>query len=307
MNRDLIKEHYNKEVIGIVKLSKKTFKIFTNDETFLLKEHDDEYIEDIFVRLSLLNLDTFLIPYRTIDGSYLFYHEDRRYALYHFYDDEPGLNKDIRLHLYIKSLAELHQLSSFPMNVSDGYFVDKLDYLQREIDEVSSLILNRVRRIEREEYHNPADWYFYMNYQHFHLALNQAKKYLDALDTSYKEAKELHLSLTYQNFDYSHILVKAQKILSLDKMAIASPVYDIVFLFDDDISYTIDATVFLKEYFGIHSLEQYEIYELLTFLFIPKLSSKTDIKEDIGEISRALRYLRRVEKVASFIASSSTV
>lgn len=306
MKKELIQEYYGIEATGMVRLSPKVYKIYTATNTYLLKKHSDEYIENIFSRLSMLGLDVFLLPLKTSYGNYLLYDEDSYYALYQYYEDEPTLNKDIRLHFYVKSLASLHQYSVFPMNVSDGYFTDKLDYLQKEIDEVESALISRVKRIDREDYHSPADWYFYMNYQHFHLALTQAKKNLDELDEAYKNAQDLHLCLTYQNFDYRHIIVKANKILSLDKMAIASSVYDLLFLFDDAVSYTIDATVFLKEYFAIHPFSKYEAYELLTFLFIPKIETMANYKEDIQETSRALRYLRRVEKVADFIVSSST-
>ncbi|HBD06556.1 MAG TPA: hypothetical protein DCY93_04020 [Firmicutes bacterium] len=304
MKKELIEENYGITLLGLVKLSDKTYKVFTEEEAFLLKKHDDEYIENIFIRLKMLSIDYFHLPVLTKQGNYLLYDEDKRYALYHYYDDESVLNKDIRLHFYTKALAELHSLSSFPVNVADGYFVDKLDFLQKQIDDKENELLFRVKRIEREDYHSPEDWYFYMNYQHFHLALQTAKKYLDDLDEAYKTATDLHLCLTYQNFDYRHILVRAQKILSLDKMALASPVNDLLFLFDDKVSFTIDSTVFLKEYFSIYQMSKYEIYELLTLLFIPQKENKPGIKEDIDDTSKAIRFLNRVEKVAKFISST---
>lgn len=304
MNRELIEENFDISVSGLVKLSNKTYKVFTDNETYLLKCHDDEYIESIFVRLSMMSIDTFHLPLLTNNGNYLLYHEDKRYALYHYYDDEPILNKDVRLHFYIKSLAELHMQTRFPINVNDGYFVDKLDFLQRQIDEKEDQLLLRIKRIEREEYHSPQDWYFYMNYQHFHLAIQQAKKFLDQLEETYKTSEELSLCLTYQNFDYRHILVKANKIVSLDKMAFGSPINDLLFLFQDEVSYRIDATIFLKEYFSIYPMTKYELYELLTLLFIPLKNNEIGIKEDINDTSKSLRFLNRVEKVAKFISST---
>lgn len=304
MKKELVEENYNISIDAMVKITSKTYKIFTSDETFLLKMHDDEYIENIFVRLNMLQIDVFHLPILTVNGNYILYDEDKRYALYHYFDDETILNKDIRLHFYIKSLAELHSQSVFPVNVNDGYFTDKLDFLQKQIDDKENELKLRIKRIEREEYHTPEDWYFYNNYQHFNLALNQAKKYLDQLDEAYKTSTDLHLSLVYQNFDYRHILVKAQKILSLDKMAFGSPVNDLLFLFSDDISYKIDATVFLKEYFAIYQMTTYELYELLTLMFIPIKTNTIGIKEDINDTSKALRFLNRVEKMAKFISST---
>lgn len=157
MIKKAVEDNYGIVVEGIVKISEKAYKIFANNQIYLLKRHQDEYIENVFVRLKMLGIDTFLLPEMTIIGNYLFFMSQNVYALYHYYEDENLLNKDIRLHFYIKSLAQLHLESKFPMNVNDGFYVDKLDYIQKRIDDVDKKILTRIKRVEREDYHSPAD------------------------------------------------------------------------------------------------------------------------------------------------------
>ena len=145
---------------------------------------------------------------------------------------------------------------------------------------------------------------FFYELSAFTLGVNQAKRYLDKLDEEYKVTKNLHLCLTYQNFDFRHIIVKAQKILSLDKMAISSPINDLLFFFEENVINTIDISSYLKEYFAINPLEKYEIYELMAMLFIPNLKMNNGQKEDIFGLSQTIISLERAEKLATFISEN---
>ena len=127
MKKELVEENYNISIDAMVKITSKTYKIFTSDETFLLKMHDDEYIENIFVRLNMLQIDVFHLPILTVNGNYILYDEDKRYALYHYYDDETILNKDIRLHFFIVFFNEfffhLTIFTSLPLYKSPSLFI----------------------------------------------------------------------------------------------------------------------------------------------------------------------------------------
>lgn len=54
----------------------------------------------------------------------------------------------------------MHTQSSFKINGTDGYFSETLDYLEDRIKDVNELLLARIRRVERESYHSPSDWFF---------------------------------------------------------------------------------------------------------------------------------------------------
>ena len=49
------------------------------------------------------------------------------------------INKDIRLHFYVKSIASLHKLSDYGVNVSDGFFDESLNYLEKNIYKLKNL------------------------------------------------------------------------------------------------------------------------------------------------------------------------
>ena len=281
-------------------MSPKTYRIQANGQPFLLKNNQNPDVENIIKRLEMLNIDTFVIPIKNVDDEYIISYEDDYYALYPYFEDDNTLNKDIRIRFYIKSLAFLHTQSSFKINGTDGYFSETLDYLEDRIKDVNELLLARIRRVERESYHSPSDWFFLVNYEKFNNAIKESKKHLKNLEDTLSES-EGNLCLTYRNFDYSHIIVKRQKIVSIDKMSIAPSIYDLFFLFDESISNKLDSSYYLKEYLQVHPLNKYEIEELLTFLFIPKVKRMKDESSDIDILVKALNYLNQVEKASQIL------
>ena len=81
-----------------------------------------------------------------------------------FIKDESQINKDIRLHFYVKSIASLHKLSDYGVNVSDGFFDESLNYLEKNIYKYKNELQARIERAERQDFYSPSDWYFLMNY-----------------------------------------------------------------------------------------------------------------------------------------------
>ena len=228
------------------------------------------------------------------------------FAIYPFVNDEVLLNKDIRLHFYVKAIANLHLWSHYSIKVSDGFFNESLDYLENQCDKVDATITSRIERIEREEYHSPSDWYFLMNYDHIKKALDEARRRIDNLEDAWKEEKNLNLSLTYQNFDYSHILVKQNKIISLDKMALAPSIYDLRQLFNEAYISKIDIASLIKEYMDINPLQKYEKEWLLAFLFIPSITHVNDEIKDIELLFKCLNRLTSVESFANLLTEEET-
>lgn len=292
---------YGLNVDSLIKISSKTYRLITKDDNYILKFHDDSSLESIFARINLVSLPMFLLPIKSLNDNYIETFEDRYYSLTPYLKDETTLAKDLRLGFYVKSLGYLHANTSYNMRVSDGFFNDSLAYLDQLIKECRTLLNSRIEVVEHQEYHSPSDWFFLMNYDHFNKALNEANRYVDNLEDDWKEAKSLHFSLTYQNFNYHHILIKHQKIISLDKMALAPSIYDLIFLFDEAYNSKIDFEYLMKDYLSIHPLEIYEIHWLLAFLFIPKIRRMANDFEDISSINFSLNYLVTVEKMATIL------
>lgn len=294
-----LEELYNIEITSIIKLTQKTYKILTSREEFILKEHENTSLESIYSRLRIINLDLFVLPLKSTKEHYIVDIEDKYYSLSPYFEDEEILAKDIRLSFYIKSLATLHDCSSYPLKVNDGFFQESIAYLDTQVSKVKQELLTRIERVEHESYHSPSDWYFLMNYPILFNAVKEADRYITLLEEDWKSSSNIHLSLTYQNFNYDHILVKNRKIISLDKMALAPSVYDLVDLYDKAYELKIDLSFLIDQYLEIHKLENYEHNWLLAFLFIPRLERSDNDLEDIQNLYKTLSMIKISEEIAT--------
>lgn len=294
-----IEEKYNIEIVSLIKNNDRVYRISTSREEYILKEQNSLNLESIFARLRILNIDEFVLPIRDNNDHFITEIEDKYYALFPYYEDEEELAKDIRLNFYIKTIASLHDSSSYPLKVNDGFFEESISFLDLKVSLAKQEILTRIERVEKENYHSPSDWYFLMNYPILFNALKEADKYITLLEEEWKEGNNIHLSLTYQNFSYDHILIKNRKIVSLDKMALAPSIYDLVFLFHKSIDLKIDLSYLIDQYLEIHKLESYEQNWLLAFLFIPQLERKESEIEDITCLYRTLSLLKVANEIST--------
>lgn len=294
-----LEELYNIEIVSIIKLTQKTYKIITSREEFVLKEHENTALESIYSRLRIINLDLFVLPLKSTKEHYIVDINDKYYSLSPYYEDEEILAKDIRLSFYIKSLATLHDSSSYPLKVNDGFFEESITYLDAQVSKVKQELLTRIERVEHESYHSPSDWYFLMNYPILFNAVKEADRYISLLEEDWKSSSNIHLSLTYQNFNYDHILVKNRKIISLDKMALAPSIYDLVDLYNKAYELKIDLSYLIDQYLEIHKLENYEQNWLLAFLFIPRLERSENDLEDIQNLYKTLSMIKISEEIAT--------
>lgn len=294
-----IEEKYNIEIVSLIKNNDRVYRISTSREEYILKEQNSLNLESIFARLRILNIDEFVLPIRDNNDHFITEIEDKYYALFPYYEDEEELAKDIRLNFYIKTIASLHDSSSYPLKVNDGFFEESISFLDLKVSLAKQEILTRIERVEKENYHSPSDWYFLMNYPILFNALKEADKYITLLEEEWKEGNNIHLSLTYQNFSYDHILIKNRKIVSLEKMALAPSIYDLVFLFHKSIDLKIDLSYLMDQYLEIHKLESYEQNWLLAFLFIPQLERKESEIEDITSLYRTLSLLKVANEIST--------
>ena len=300
---EYLEKLYNLEIATFIKSHNKTYKIVSTNGEYILKYVDDAKQENIFSRLYMLNDQIFLIPIKSINNRFIERYKELYFIVTPFIKDESQINKDIRLHFYVKSIASLHKLSDYGVNVSDGFFDESLNYLEKNIYKYKNELQARIERVERQDFYSPSDWYFLMNYNLLMNALKESARRIESLDEEWNKKESINLSLTYQNFDYEHINVKYQKIISLDKMVIAPCIYDLINIFNEAYISRIDIKKLFKEYMGIHPLEQYEIDWLLAFLFIPEYKTNVNIKDDIDYQFTLLSRLHSIENLATYLNS----
>ena len=291
---------YDIELISLIKKSDKAYIIETKYDKYVLK-YLSSSLENIFVRLNLANSTYFSLPIKSKNKKYVDYYLNQYFAIFPYFEDEQIYSKDVRLSIYIKAIAELHNNSSYPIRIQDGYFKESLTYIDDTISKIEEELLTRIKRIEKEEYHSPSDWYFLENYIHFKNALKEASIHMDKLEEEYKKEDNLTLTLTYQNFDFSHILIKSSKIISLDKMVLAPSIIDLYDLFINFNSEALTLVPYFKEYIEIHPLKQFELEWLFSLLFIPHFDRKNNELDEIKSLMNTLKYIKIAEEIASAI------
>ena len=74
---NLILEKYNIKAESILKITSKVYRIYSSSGQYIFKYHPSSSLEVVFSRLSMLNLDIYLIPIRSIRGKYI---ENKEFA-----------------------------------------------------------------------------------------------------------------------------------------------------------------------------------------------------------------------------------
>ena len=242
---ELLNKYYSLDIIGIIKINDKLFRIKTKENKYYCIKYIEKDNDNIFSNLSLLNINSFVIPYINNYGSYISNHNDKYFYLIDWYNDEPVLVKEIRMKFFIEELIKLHQKSMYNLNINKGHFE------------------------ERKEYKSPSEWLFLLNNNKFRNSLNKAKEYLKKFKNTINDLNEIRISLNYLNFDFHNIIIKHQKIIGIDKIKKGSIINDLYDIFNKSFTYSIDIALYFKLYFKEIKLLDYEIYWFLTLIMIP--------------------------------------
>lgn len=295
--KNRIRNLYNIDPISIVKINDKCYKILSKESTFILKNVENLKNENIYTRLEISKVPLFHLPLKSNNERYVEEINHQYYILSYFLKDNIDSYIDKKMNLYIKAISFLHQNTILPLKVNDGYFKESIDYLTNKILITKEKIDERITLIERMDYHSPSDWYYISIYHIFNDAISNANKYLDLLNEEFKTLQSIELSLTYQNYQNEHILLKEERIVSLEKMSYAPPIYDLVDFVEKNYNQNIDISKYIEQYFNLNSLNLYYKYWLLALLFVPKIEKDSDDLKDIESLYLSLNYLKVVEHI----------
>ena len=302
---DFLRTQFDLEEESEIKLSDRTYKIKTSKGTYIVKEVPDDTLNRLYTRLLLIRNSAFQIPSRGRNGLFVQEEKDKFYILSPFLKDEALLGYDLRIAFYLRSLAELHSATFISLTASDHYLESTLNYLDAQIKRVSDAIEARQEVVERSDYHSPNDWYFMMHFHSFQEALETASRHVLNLENAVKEQKGLRLCLTYQNFDFQHILLKQEKIVSLEKMGYNFASYDL-FDFISKVKITsMNLTPFIEEYLKINELRDYEKEYLMEMLYLLPYHRLESQKEDLAHLIGLSEYLEKVNALESEVIFSS--
>lgn len=300
-----IKNKYNIDDLAEIKLSNNVTKINSKDNTYIVKKVNSDDIETLFTRLFLSHVDNFNLPLRGNNNKYVQIENDSYYILYKYYHDEKILGYDLKLSFYVKMIAELHKKTYININSNDNYLESILNYLDDKIKELSSILNSRMEVEERKDYHSPNNWYFLLHYQKMMNALMEASNHVLNLENEVKNQKNMRLCLTYQNFDFEHILLKQEKIISIENIGFNLASLDIYNLISKlNINY-LNVTPYINEYLKINPLNNYEKEYLMAMLYIFDYHRYNDIQEDLNHLIKINSYLDKVLSLDNEVIFSS--
>lgn len=300
-----IKNKYNIDDLAEIKLSNNVTKINSKDNTYIVKKVISDDLETLFTRLYLSHVDNFNLPLRGNNNKYVQIENDSYYILYKYYHDEKILGYDLKLSFYVKKIAELHKKTYININSNDNYLESILNYLDDKIKELSSILNSRMEVEERKDYHSPNNWYFLLHYQKMMNALMEASNHVLNLENEVKNQKNMRLCLTYQNFDFEHILLKQEKIISIENIGFNLASLDIYNLISKlNINY-LNVTPYINEYLKINPLNNYEKEYLMAMLYIFDYHRYNDIQEDLNHLIKINSYLDKVLSLDNEVIFSS--
>lgn len=300
-----IKNKYNIDDLAEIKLSNNVTKINSKDNTYIVKKVISDDLETLFTRLYLSHVDNFNLPLRGNNNKYVQIENDSYYILYKYYHDEKILGYDLKLSFYVKKIAELHKKTYININSNDNYLESILNYLDDKIKELSSILNSRMEVEERKDYHSSNNWYFLLHYQKLMNALMEASNHVLNLENEVKNQKNMRLCLTYQNFDFEHILLKQEKIISIENIGFNLASLDIYNLISKlNINY-LNVTPYINEYLKINPLNNYEKEYLMAMLYIFDYHRYNDIQEDLNHLIKINSYLDKVLSLDNEVIFSS--
>lgn len=300
-----IKNKYNIDDLAEIKLSNNVTKINSKDNTYIVKKVISDDLETLFTRLYLSHVDNFNLPLRGNNNKYVQIENDSYYILYKYYHDEKILGYDLKLSFYVKKIAELHKKTYININSNDNYLESILNYLDDKIKELSSILNSRMEVEERKDYHSSNNWYFLLHYQKMMNALMEASNHVLNLENEVKNQKNMRLCLTYQNFDFEHILLKQEKIISIENIGFNLASLDIYNLISKlNINY-LNVIPYINEYLKINPLNNYEKEYLMAMLYIFDYHRYNDIQEDLNHLIKINSYLDKILSLDNEVIFSS--
>lgn len=300
--RDTLKQLYNIDAKALIKCSEKVYQIKTNEESYSLKfvdHYDDGKINE---KLEALKIDCFTIPIKTNQRSTTTYIHDKIVRLTPWIREEYIEAKDIKLKFYLNKIAELHRKSQFSSNVSSSFYAENVAYINEQQQEAAQLLDKMMEDIERVDYKSPSQWYYTLNYTKLLKSIDKSKECLEKFSNLTKDKSVIRQVITHQNFDYNHVFISRDKIISNEKMSICSPIYEMKSLFEHSFFGSIDLSGCLKEYFDKFSFEDYEIEWLLALLYIPnvKFYPGNDFK-NLTNIMQSIFLYKSVEELDQYL------
>lgn len=301
---NLFNINISKDIEAKIKLTDKVNKIKINNKFYVEKRVSDSSLENIFQKMDVLSLPFILMPLSN-NNTYIQTNDEKYYLYYPYLKEDFIQGYDLKISFYIKFIADLHDKTKIYINQNDTYFETIINHMENEISRISNSLESRIEVIERSDYHSPNDWYFLMNYHYLSSSLELASRHLMNFEREIKSIDKFKLCLTYQNFNFDHIFIKNQKIISIEKLGYNSPVVDIVDFIKKNNVNKIKLDPYILEYLKIIHLEEYEKEYLMSLLYIIDYHRFDNDKDDLIHLINLIEYIKIINNIEENIIFSS--
>lgn len=300
--KETILELYNIDTITFIKISNKVYHIKATDGDYALKYIDQIGLEVIVEKLKIIKMEEFVYPIKNIYNQYVSIFEGVNFIIYPWVAEDNAMMKDLKLKFFLSTLAELHNRSFYTIRANESFFEETYNFIANKIDTVEEKIENYMQEIERLDYKSPSQWLFLLNYPLYVEAIANANKALDNFKEKSENKTSVRLAFTYNSFDYKHIILKEEKILGIENIELAPPIYDVFYTFNSLNEVSVDTKMYYEKYFKKFILDDYEKEWLLSLLYIPKIENFSNNEvNNIVEVSNSLNYIRNSQEIAKII------
>ena len=301
--KDTISQYYGFNVIGLIKISSKVYKMKTEDKTYVLKVIQTKNIEKIYEYIQVLHLQCFIEIYLNKNNEIVTPYHEHYFYIMPYIDNSPGLLKEMKIKYYFETLAYLHSSSFYYTKINKDYFQTLNHDVLSVIHEREVYYEQMIQNYESILYRSPSQWMLVMNYYRIYDSLCHARQYLSQYLEKTKSFSQIRVCLTYKHFDYNHICLKERILLYIDNMCIDMPIYDLFDMYQRIPDILFDLDCFSQYYFKKIQLQEEEKLLLCCLMnIVPIIYYSDDEIENIIKLSRLLYYL---DSIHSFIQQLS--
>lgn len=297
-----IKELYDIDVLMIYSVSPSTYKLKSQGDWYYLKYINEvEQINGIINKIKTLDLNVFdyIIPNKY--GSYISSMYNQKILLSPCYETMQSMD-EMKLRLYINSIINLHNKTFYTLNVNNDFFLETYDYIEERLINTSEKLDKIIENIEKEDYKSPFGWMLVLNYGYLKKCMDKSYEYLEKFKRKSKDKNSVRMVFSYLNFSLDHIMLKENKIISIEKMKNAPPIFDVVDMVEHSYNLSVSLGSILDEYIKKFKLYDYEKYWLLSILFVPVFNfDRVDDVEKMKQLINTLEYCKCIENIENNI------
>ncbi len=230
------------------------------DGKFVIKPKKDKDIKSVFSYLKNCSFENF--P-NLID--------DTRSDIDIFeYIDETPLPKEQKFDSLMRTVAKLHNSTSFQKEVSEDKYKSIYESIHENLNYFKDIYTKMVDEIETHVFMSPSEYLFIRNSSKLNNQIAFCQNKLDSWYDMVKNKKTTRVSLIHNNLSLDHF-IKGKKdcLISWNSCRTDSPVLDIYKLYEKE-ALNVEFSSALKNYISSSNLEKEDRELLFILLCLPK-------------------------------------